>query len=181
MARAQLTRCWWTGTELAVVRRVARRPNHGQRWVAFCSPPCPPEWVTLLAAGADASTAPIAENILRALASIGSHRPVLAMSGEWFVERGELGLRTGQRGQQGLPLIEMDSDLPERPQSASPAPNRAWRGPKLRALRSSRDFEEYRSFYEERELQHNHPSQYAGGRLPELVHPRATRHLRVIR
>ena len=52
---------------------------------------------------------------------------------------------------------------------------------KLRALRSSGDFEEYWNFHEERELARNHRSQYAGGKLPDLVHRGAARHLRVIR
>ena len=37
---------------------------------------------------------------------------------------------------------------------------------KLRALRSSGHFEEYWSFHEERELERNHGSQYAGGDCP---------------
>ncbi len=52
---------------------------------------------------------------------------------------------------------------------------------KLRALRSSDDFEDYWSFHEEQELARNHRAKYAGGKLPDLVHPTAARHLRVIK
>ena len=64
----------------------------------------PPASVTLLAAGTEAATAPIAENILREISRVGSSLLILAVSGEWFVEQDQLCLRTGQRGQPGLPL-----------------------------------------------------------------------------
>jgi len=54
---------------------------------------------------------------------------------------------------------------------------------KLRALRSSGDFEEYWEFHEEKEAQRNHHSRYAGGRAPALRHPRprCRPNLRVVR
>jgi len=52
---------------------------------------------------------------------------------------------------------------------------------RLRALRSSGDFEEYWAFHEEQEWTRNHRAKYAGGTLPELVHPGSSRHLRPIR
>jgi hypothetical protein len=51
---------------------------------------------------------------------------------------------------------------------------------KLRALRSSGDFDEYWTFHEEQELARNHRAKYAGGKLPDLVHPHSVKHLRMI-
>ncbi len=52
---------------------------------------------------------------------------------------------------------------------------------KLRALLASGDFDAYWEFHERQELARNHRSRYAGGKLPDLVQPGASRHLRVIK
>jgi hypothetical protein len=56
---------------------------------------------------------------------------------------------------------------------------------RLRALRSSMDFEEYWSFHEDCELTRNHRSRYAQGVLPEMVmpprKPGRVRHLEAVR
>jgi hypothetical protein len=49
---------------------------------------------------------------------------------------------------------------------------------KLRALRSSGDFEDYWCYHEEQEARRNHASRYATGAVPKLVYPP---HLRVIK
>jgi hypothetical protein len=41
----------------------------------------------------------------------------------------------------------------------------------LRALRASRDFEEYWRFHEAREYERTHRSKYAGGIVPETSQP----------
>ena len=55
---------------------------------------------------------------------------------------------------------------------------------RLRALRSSHDFEEYWSFHEAREYERNHKNLYAGGKVPPTTPATANRnraHLRVIK
>lgn len=56
---------------------------------------------------------------------------------------------------------------------------------RLRALRSSGDFDEYWAFHQRQELQRNHLSRYAGAKLPETPFPAPNtpfgRHLRVVR
>ncbi len=51
---------------------------------------------------------------------------------------------------------------------------------RLRALRSSGDFDEYWAFHEAQELERNHRVRYAHGELPSLQHPNVA-HLRLIR
>lgn len=52
---------------------------------------------------------------------------------------------------------------------------------KLRALRSSSDFEEYWAFHEEQERRRNHASKYAGGRIPRIQDPLSPPRLRLVR
>ena len=55
---------------------------------------------------------------------------------------------------------------------------------RLRALRSSHDFDEYWTFHEAQEYKRNHQSLYAGGIVPPTIAPRQTRslaHLKVIK
>jgi hypothetical protein len=57
---------------------------------------------------------------------------------------------------------------------------------RLRALRSSHDFEEYWTFHEAQEYERNHRSLYAGGIVPLTLKPRSTRkrtqgHLKVVK
>ncbi len=55
---------------------------------------------------------------------------------------------------------------------------------RLRALRSSHDFDEYWIFHESQEYQRNHRSLYAGGIVPPTLKPRQTRkrnHLKAIK
>lgn len=51
---------------------------------------------------------------------------------------------------------------------------------KLRALRSSGDFEEYWSFHESQEHRRNHASKYAGGRTPKVHDPLCSRHIHLV-
>ncbi len=43
---------------------------------------------------------------------------------------------------------------------------------RLRALRSSGDFDEYWRFHEQQEYKRNHAARYADGVVPEVVNPR---------
>jgi hypothetical protein len=57
---------------------------------------------------------------------------------------------------------------------------------RLRALRSSHDFEEYWTFHEAQEYERNHRSLYAGGIVPPTLKSRSTRkrtqsHLKVVK
>jgi hypothetical protein len=55
---------------------------------------------------------------------------------------------------------------------------------RLRALRSSHDFDEYWAFHEAREYERNHRSLYADGIVPPTIKPRSTRsrdHLKAIK
>jgi len=55
---------------------------------------------------------------------------------------------------------------------------------RLRALRSSHDFDEYWTFHEAQEYERNHRALYAGGIVPSTVKPRPTRkrgHLKAIK
>lgn len=52
---------------------------------------------------------------------------------------------------------------------------------KLRALRSSGDFEEYWAFHEAQELRRNHADRYAGGRIPKVHDPLARPRLHLVR
>jgi len=55
---------------------------------------------------------------------------------------------------------------------------------RLRALRSSHDFDEYWAFHEAREYERNHQSLYAGGIVPPTIKPRSARsrdHLKAIK
>jgi hypothetical protein len=52
---------------------------------------------------------------------------------------------------------------------------------KLRALRSSGDFEQYWAFHEQQERIRNHDSRYADGVLPKLIEPSTYGHLRVVK
>ena len=45
---------------------------------------------------------------------------------------------------------------------------------RLRALRSSNDFDEYWKFHEQQEYERHHASRYAGHRVPEIVLSAAT-------
>lgn len=47
---------------------------------------------------------------------------------------------------------------------------------RLRALRSSRDFDEYWAFHETREYERNHQALYAGGIVPPTTSPQARKH-----
>jgi hypothetical protein len=48
---------------------------------------------------------------------------------------------------------------------------------RLRALRSSHDFDEYWTFHEDLEYKRNHQTLYAGGIVPPTIAPRKTRSL----
>lgn len=55
---------------------------------------------------------------------------------------------------------------------------------RLRALRASRDFEEYWTFHEAQEYERNHRNLYAGGVVPPTIKPRPTRkrnHLKAVK
>lgn len=55
---------------------------------------------------------------------------------------------------------------------------------RLRALRSSHDFDEYWTFYEAQEYERNHRAHYANGIVPPTLKPRPTRkrgHLKVVK
>ncbi len=52
---------------------------------------------------------------------------------------------------------------------------------RVRALRSSGDFDEYWAFHEQQEYRRNHQSRYAEGKPPTLEEPSRYRHLRVIK
>jgi hypothetical protein len=52
---------------------------------------------------------------------------------------------------------------------------------KLRALRSSGDFEQYWKFHEDKEAERNHHSRYTGGRAPEMRQPGNSPVLTVVR
>jgi len=52
---------------------------------------------------------------------------------------------------------------------------------RLRALRSSRDFDEYWSFHEVREHERNHQSLYADGKVPATKHPQKRPKLRLVK
>ena len=52
---------------------------------------------------------------------------------------------------------------------------------KLRAVRSSGDFEEYWTFHEAQERRRNHASKYAGGHIPKIHDPFARARLHVVR
>jgi hypothetical protein len=55
---------------------------------------------------------------------------------------------------------------------------------RLRALRSSHDFDEYWTFHEAQEYERNHRTLYAGGMLPPTLKPRPTRkrgHLKAVK
>ena len=62
-----------------------------------------------------------------------------------------------------------------------------WRLPRaeavlrLRALRSSGDFEPYWQFHEEQEAKRNHASRYERGQLPAVTHPPPRSHLRLVK
>ena len=52
---------------------------------------------------------------------------------------------------------------------------------RLRALRSSGDFDQYWQFHEEQERTRNHSSRYIGGVAPTLVRPISRGHLRLVK
>ena len=55
---------------------------------------------------------------------------------------------------------------------------------RLRALRSSHDFDEYWTFHEAQEYERNHQSLYAGGIVPPTIKPQNSRtrsHLKIVK